>query len=462
MSVKHMAMVLDAGGLDGAEKLLLLSYCNRTDDDGYCYPGHARLADDCGTSIATVKRVKARLVAKKLIASKRRLHPVTGDPITNLTRVNLKLLAAMKRPDRDYDDNLMEALTFAEDEEGTPTPLPQKPKRRRKPAPAPPEKTAPDLLRAQDEPGPRTPSDLLKAQDEPSPGSTRAQPRVNTSPAPGRDEPLTVNQPSANRQAVPPSAGARPETGGAQTEGGTQPPLPDDTQTRARAAAPVVVVPKIEGVTFLQELGCTFPGLLVTGKTLADQGRRVQALLDAGWSRAVLRELLSRPLPPDVRSVGAVLSRRLDDAAAGPVPRRLSVPSQGTEGGQGRAAYGRGVEDAYTAAEGPALVDRRARIYRECTDCKGPVLIDGDLCARCAGYDRCEPCGVYVVPGGRCSRCGGDPAEVDAVTCVAHRETYVPLVASCRGCAADAERAAAAEVRRALRAVRQGATLADG
>ncbi|WP_199846139.1 helix-turn-helix domain-containing protein, partial [Streptomyces sp. H-KF8] len=80
MTIKHIAMVLDAEGLDGPEKLLLIAYCNRTDDHGYCWPASKRLADDCGTSIATVKRVKAKLIKKKLIASQRRLDPRTGEP----------------------------------------------------------------------------------------------------------------------------------------------------------------------------------------------------------------------------------------------------------------------------------------------------------------------------------------------------------------------------------------------
>jgi hypothetical protein len=45
------------------------------------------------------------------------VHPVTGDPITNLTRVNLRLLEQMARPKTVYDDNVVEQLTFAE---GTP------------------------------------------------------------------------------------------------------------------------------------------------------------------------------------------------------------------------------------------------------------------------------------------------------------------------------------------------------
>src|SRR5690606_7860436 len=82
VTIKHIAMVVEAEGLDGPEKLLLLAYCNRTDDHGYCWPGQQRLADDCGTSLATVKRTKKRLIEKKLIASMRRVDPRTGEPIS--------------------------------------------------------------------------------------------------------------------------------------------------------------------------------------------------------------------------------------------------------------------------------------------------------------------------------------------------------------------------------------------
>ncbi|BFO18396.1 hypothetical protein SHKM778_47840 [Streptomyces sp. KM77-8] len=76
MTIKHIAMALDAEGLDGPEKLLLIAYCDRTDDHGYCWPGH--LADGCGTSIAKVKRVKAKLIKKKLIVCQQGPQPSSG------------------------------------------------------------------------------------------------------------------------------------------------------------------------------------------------------------------------------------------------------------------------------------------------------------------------------------------------------------------------------------------------
>ncbi|MFJ4880097.1 helix-turn-helix domain-containing protein [Streptomyces sp. NPDC088745] len=453
MTAQHFGMVMDAGGLDGPEKLLLGAYCNRTDDHGYCYPGQARLADDCGTSIATVKRVKARLVAKKLIKSVRRVNPRTGDPISNLTRVNLPLLASMRRPPREYDDNLMEALTFDDGDEED-TPLPQKPKKKpRKPqeptaqeAPEEAPEKAPDLLMAQDEPDPETHADLLMAQDEPDPGSTWAQGGFNMSPTPVQDEPLTRSEPSEKPHGtLPPSVGSP-----SPTEGGTEKRAAAEED---KAPAAPVVVEASEGVEFLQELAAFNREMLLTGQVLADQGRFVQSFLDLGVKRSVLRQVLSRPLPPETRSVGGVIRGRLRALARTPLhPSMLTtqhggVPEQRMDGPS--ASYGRGVEDLYTADGGPELLERRSRVFRECSGCGDPVFIDGDQCAKCAGYDRCEPCARYVKPGCWCPGCGKDPSVVEMNVCDIHEQAFVAGL-GCFMCRDAYARERAAEVRRAL------------
>ncbi|MEU8347858.1 helix-turn-helix domain-containing protein [Spirillospora sp. NPDC048832] len=112
MTVEHIAMVYAAGGMSASEKHLLGAYCNHTDAHGYCWPGVPRLVDETGMSRATVKRVNAQLRARNLIKSVHRTNPKTGEQITNLTRVNLPLLASMRRPPRDYGDNLIEEITF--------------------------------------------------------------------------------------------------------------------------------------------------------------------------------------------------------------------------------------------------------------------------------------------------------------------------------------------------------------
>ena len=114
VTVQHIALVLGADGLSASEKLLLIAYCNHTDAHGYCWPGIARLADETGMSVRTVHRTNSALRAKGLIKSVRRVNPRTGEPITNLTRINLALLASMQRPAGDYGDNLLEEITFDE------------------------------------------------------------------------------------------------------------------------------------------------------------------------------------------------------------------------------------------------------------------------------------------------------------------------------------------------------------
>ncbi|MFE9976099.1 helix-turn-helix domain-containing protein [Streptomyces hirsutus] len=339
MTIKHIAMVLDAEGLDGPEKLLLIAYCNRTDDHGYCWPGQQRLADDCGTSIATVKRVKAKLIKKKLIASQRRLDPRTGEPITNLTRVNLELLAAMKRQRADYDDNLIERITF----DGN-APLPTKKKKAAKGA-----AQASDQVMAQDEPDPGLRMSPASGQDEPCGG-------VKLSRGPGQNEPLTVSDPPEKHHGtVPPSAGSteRPEGEG----------VTDDNRLLRRE------MPLTEGVRFLMELGNVQPKLMITGKPLLDQGLVVDELFRQGWKDEVLWELLTRPLPQPLRSVSAVIARRLRDALGSPLPN----PRGAWEDDETPTPR------PYTA--GGAVVLRR---QYECDGnhglCGVPVAAEGDRC----------------------------------------------------------------------------------
>lgn len=116
-----MGMVFRAAGLKAPEKHLLTVYCNLTDPHGYCWPGEERLAADSGMSVRTVQRTKAALVARNLIKSVRRVDRQTGDPISNLTRVNLPLLASMARKRTRFDDDLLAGLiTFDDDAQGDP------------------------------------------------------------------------------------------------------------------------------------------------------------------------------------------------------------------------------------------------------------------------------------------------------------------------------------------------------
>ncbi|MEV8344518.1 helix-turn-helix domain-containing protein [Streptomyces niveus] len=368
MTIRHIAMVMEAGGLDGPEKLLLIAYCNRTDDHGYCWPGQQRLADDCGTSPATVKRVKKRLVEKGLIASKRRLDPRTGEPITNLTRVNIELLAAMKRKPTDYDDNVIELITFAPD-----APLPEKKRRAPKGS-----GQGSDQVTDQDEPDPvdnsSTPADLLRGQDEPDPepklSPTSGQPDPDLppklSPGSGQVEPLTISYPPQNQQTtVHPSVGS---TAAQQTEGGTE-----------GKKSPQVEIELTEGVRFLQALGQERPELVLAGKVLADQGMVVDELFRLGWDGKTVWSWLARPLPdPLKKTVGAVIAGRLRELLITPLPGP-------------RRTWGDGSADRWEDEETPtprqftAGANPVVQFQNECDGdddmCGRPVEAEGDRCA---------------------------------------------------------------------------------
>ncbi|MFI5990318.1 helix-turn-helix domain-containing protein [Streptomyces sp. NPDC051362] len=370
MTIKHIAMVLEADGLDGPEKLLMIAYCNRTDDHGYCWPGQQRLADDCGTSPATVKRVKKKLVEKGLIASQRRLDPKTNEPITNLTRVNLELLAAMKRTRTDYDDNVIERITF-----DAGAPLPQKKKKA-------PKGTLQDgdQVMAQDEPDPvensSTPPDLLRAQVEPdpelnlSPTSGQLDPDLppKLSPTSGQVEPLTVSHPPENPQTtVHPSVGSTEE---ASMEGRTD-----------GKESPRVEIELTEGVRFLQALAQERPELMLAGKVLADQGMVVDELFRLGWDVLTLWPWVARPLPdPLKKTVGAVIAGRLRELLLTPVPgpRRTWGDGSADRWEDGQTATPR----QYTP--GADVVG----VQYECDGrdglCGRPVEAQGDRCPACA------------------------------------------------------------------------------
>lgn len=229
-----MGMVLDAEGLDGSEKLLLIGYTNWTDPYGYCWPSEQRLADSCGTSRSTVQRVKRKLVKKKLLKSVRRTTS-KGEPISNLSRVNLPLLASMARKRTAYDDNLIDAITFDDDTQGDPE----------------------ATLRGTPD-DPETPSDLLTRQSDSYPESNRLLPRVKMTPTPSQidsqsrsyPEEIPLSHPSARtRGRVGAAAGDEREkiappkrrTGKPATLGGVM----GDATPRRQAAAPEPAVAEV-------------------------------------------------------------------------------------------------------------------------------------------------------------------------------------------------------------------------
>ncbi|MET8696832.1 hypothetical protein ABZV65_30330 [Streptomyces bauhiniae] len=138
---------------------------------------------------------------------------------------------------------------------------------------------------------------------------------------------------------------------------------------------PPVEIKRTEGMRFLQDIGEYMPRLMVTGKTLQDQGRVVDALFELGWDYMVLWELVTKrlPKPKEVRTTdAAILAKRLEDCLLTPVPgpRRPQVEETPTP---------RQYRDGDNAVR---------RSQAECEGRQGScgvwVPAEGDLCRDCA------------------------------------------------------------------------------
>ncbi|MFI7278605.1 helix-turn-helix domain-containing protein [Streptomyces sp. NPDC049879] len=162
-------------------------------------------------------------------------------------------------------------------------------------------------------------------------------------------------------------------------------------------------VVRTPGVELLLRLGATetdprFAAAL-TGGVLADQGRMVTGMLAEGWTQAQVRAVITgRPLPPPeeiTRSVGAVIARRLRDAAAAGPP--MAAPA------------------AAATPVPPAFGDHLGSAWAECGggaagDCRAPVMPGYDQCWECLGMPVCG-CGhrrFDPALGGRCDTCEAD------------------------------------------------------
>lgn len=111
--IQHMNLVFQADGLSTGEGAFLMACCNHTDDRGYVIASMQQLADEAHMKMTAAKANKQRLIQRGLLASKERYNPKNGARIADLYRVNLELLASMKRARKDYGPALVEELTFA-------------------------------------------------------------------------------------------------------------------------------------------------------------------------------------------------------------------------------------------------------------------------------------------------------------------------------------------------------------
>jgi hypothetical protein len=114
-----MNLVFRANGLNTGEFAFLIACCNHTDDRGYVIASMQQLADEAHMKMTAAKSNKQRLIKRGLLASRERYSPKNGARISDLYRVNLKLLAEMKRQRVDYGPSLVEELSFGASEETT-------------------------------------------------------------------------------------------------------------------------------------------------------------------------------------------------------------------------------------------------------------------------------------------------------------------------------------------------------
>ncbi|WP_128381245.1 helix-turn-helix domain-containing protein [Streptomyces cavernae] len=285
MSAAHIGLVFEAKDLDGSEKLLLLALTNYTYIYGYCWPSEGRLAADCGTSRSTVQRVKRKLAARGLVKSVRRVNPRTGEPISNLTRVNLPLLAAMRQEPRQYQDNLFEAITFDDDSQGDP---------------------AGSLAGTPDSP---EPFDLLIRQNDAYPESNWSRPRRNVTPTQPQDDAQSLIDPVVIPSPLPPSgtaqAAASPGVGG----GGKATQRNDHSR----------------GAVFVDAL--PYAGRMPSRKQRAELIERAEAAFAAGWLEVSLHQQLTTETG-NAKSLAAVYLHRLDRDNLPAAPMYVPTPSR--------------------------------------------------------------------------------------------------------------------------------------
>lgn len=325
-------------------------------------------------------------------------------------------------------------------------------------APAPPKKTRAD----KGKPKPKKDAEGAPAESEAG-GRLEVTPVENEPTEGGRQEVTPVENPEKGATTSHPVTSSR-EWGDLKSEEGrlevtqttpstrtTDPPLPSvgssgapanedggtdgsalDVPTQKRKARAVERTP---GVDLLLGLGHDRPELLLTGKVLQDQGRTVDGLLLSDWPRDLILTALMRPLPRETRSVGAVISRRLQDLAATPVPHLMAMPApRSPEAAPGhweryeetkRASVWQ--PDPMTPGEGvDDMVLRRTR-FADCQECRDPITAPTgtERCVKCEGWPQCPLCRKYVQPGTECEGCEVAPDQVHFEVCGEHGDRFI-------------------------------------
>ncbi|MER5386363.1 hypothetical protein ABT040_40045 [Streptomyces sp. NPDC002688] len=246
--------------------------------------------------------------------------------------------------------------------------------------------------------------------DLPSLQNPRSQPESGFPPVdrPTLADRSTKNTNQQNTNPLPPcdrAPAARTETG---TDPGTIP-----------SATPAPATDEMHpGIRLLLDIAGTRPELLLTGKTLTDQGRVLTAMMDTGWSPEQLRHIITeRPLPTPVRTtVGAIIAARLRAAQAYPPP--ATAPDHHGDSWLDKPLPSENRERSATASSARTVTE--ALTYRalvECAGCGVPGTPPGeDLCPACLGWPLCRTC---PGPTPRRARPGGNGCSMTCASALA-------------------------------------------
>jgi len=384
-----MALVFAAEGLDGSEKLLLLAYTNYTDAHGYCWPGEDRLADDTGTSPSTVRRTKKRLIGKNLVKSVRRAET------SNLTRVNLPLLASMVRQRKAYDDNEMEQLSFSAPSSGI-------------------SETGSDQQTGQSDLYHSQGSDLRTVQSDLDHRSDCSDGEVNLTCGRGQSDLQSISDPSVEPSEISQgSDGRRPATsgsrgsrsGGSAASGKTKPPSLTPEQNRQVDSFFKALPEELAVLVPANPPGNLKAAVLEALAADRPEGRTAQQLVEYRLLPKWRKYYASRDqVGPLDRPVGVLIWMLRRDAECGDArcDERTNVDSGASCRSCEMRAVDRRADRGREAEDGSRESDRLARVVippqasqlpgRERCMCGNPYFpspeVDDDRCSECRGAAR--------------------------------------------------------------------------
>ncbi|SEB29479.1 hypothetical protein SAMN04490357_0007 [Streptomyces misionensis] len=287
-----MNLVFQAEGLSVGEGAFLMACCNHTDAKGYVIAHMQQIADEAHMSLRSARDQRAKLEKRRLLKAGERFSPKNGAQLANLFRVNLDLLASMKRARTDYGPSLVEELTFNEAPEENPSSDP--PAKSAAPPSPPPADLAPppaDLA--------PPPADLAGA------GGAKSAPLLLPSSSPS--SPAGVPTATVVTPAPEPQGGEReaaaPEVSGAD--------VVVDAYVRALGR------PLVNGSR--ERLRSQAVQLLAAGYPLAWLAARAAEMPANGWLDLVKHAEASRvPLPGQAGPAGA-------DGAGGATPEQVAA-----------------------------------------------------------------------------------------------------------------------------------------